>query len=139
MFNSKWLIFVLILSVTSPGHALAKDEFQSAQDVIQTQLRAFRQGDDATAYDQSSAKLKKAFPSAAIFMKMVRQGYGPLLDGGNLAFGQNGIKDSIIYQEVLLTGPQSKEFSALYSLARQEDCSIKITGVTLARSLITAI
>lgn len=133
------LIPALFLMAAVVAPASAEDDVTGAQAVIETQLSAFRAGDGALAYEQAAPAVRKAFPTADGFMEMVRKGYAPVMEARSFAFGRNVVRDATIFQEVLLTGPDGKDFSALYSLARQADGSLKITGVQLVKSATESI
>jgi len=73
-------LILLVAILLWPGAAGAQEAALPAQDVaaIQTvitqQLDAFNRGDAPGAYAFASDGIKAIFPSAAIFMQMVREG-----------------------------------------------------------------
>lgn len=73
-------------------------------------------------------------------MSMVANGYAPVRKPRNYSFGkveQTG--PSSIIQQVLIVGPDGKDYEAVYTLELQPDGSFKITGCSLrgANSLST--
>ena len=52
-------------------------EVQNIRRVIERQIDAFKRDDAAGAYAFTSPTIRKIFPTAEIFMRMVRQGYQP--------------------------------------------------------------
>jgi hypothetical protein len=127
---------LLAAFVLVQGPAFAGDaEIKAAQSTIEAQLRAFQADDGALAYSYAAPKIKQIFPSADIFMGMVESAYQPVRDPGNFAFGKvQEMGDGSIVQQVLLTGPDGKEYEAVYTLELQPDGVWRITGVSLKAS-----
>ena len=111
-----------------PGEA----EIKSAQSSIEAQLRAFGAGDNELAYSYAAPNIQRLFPSVDRFMGMVRNGYQPVWKPRNYAFGKTEeISSTSIAQQVLLVGPDGKDYEALYTLELQPDGAFRITGVSL--------
>ncbi len=75
------------------------------------------------------------FPTVDAFMGMVANGYQPVAKPRNFAFGK--VEESAegrIAQEVLLVGPDGKDYRALYVLERQPDGMFRIISVSLRAS-----
>jgi hypothetical protein len=64
---------------------------------------------------------------------MVRKNYLPVYHPGNYAFGKSRAIDNgaVVYQEVLITGTDDKDWTAIYQITRQPDGSYKINGVQI--------
>jgi hypothetical protein len=131
------VLTVLLWSPWSGRTALAGDaEIKGAQSTIESQFRAFRAGDGDLAYSYAAPTIQRMFPTADIFMGMVERAYQPVRNPRNYAFGKveemgSGKK---IAQQMLLTGPDGKEYEALYTLELQPDGIWRITGVSLKAS-----
>lgn len=104
---------------------------QTIKSMIASQLEAFQHDDGATAYGLASPTIHNYFPSADVFMNMVRNGYPPVYRPQSVTFGE--VRNSPVgpLQKVFLTGPDGKGYVAIYSLQKQPDGSWKINGCTL--------
>ena len=122
--------FILVSS------AFAGDaEIKAAQTVIDSQLKAFIANDGATAYSFAAPNVKRIFPTVDTFMNMVTNGYAPVRQPQNYSFGkvqQTG--PTSIVQQVLIVGPDGKDYEAVYTLELQPDGVWRITGVSLRES-----
>jgi len=116
--------------------ALAGDaEIKAAQTVIDSQLKAFVANDGAKAYSFAAPNVKRIFPTVDTFMNMVTNGYGPVRKPQSYSFGkaqQTG--PTSIVQQVLIVGPDGKDYEAVYTLEQQPDGSFQITGCSLRAS-----
>jgi hypothetical protein len=128
--------FILAAALLAPSLVLAGDaEIEAAQGTIEAQLKAFQAGDGALAYTYAAPSIKRIFPTADIFMGMVESGYKPVRNARNYAFGKvQEMGAGSIVQQVLITGPDGKEYEALYTLQLQPDGVWRITGVSLKAS-----
>jgi len=125
------LIPVLFGAFASAGDA----GFTAAQSSIEAQLRAFLADDNALAYSYAAPNVKKVFPTLDIFMNMVTGGYKPVQKPQSYSFGKSEwMSGTTIAQQVLLVGPDGKDYEALYTLELQPDGVWRITGVSLKAS-----
>jgi hypothetical protein len=114
------------------SEALAAEPVDTAQSIIQQQIEAFLNDDAATAYSFASPQIQGKFPDKSIFFEMVKRGYTPVYRPGNFAFGRSKVVDgSTVVQEVLISAPDGKDWTALYFLVKQPDGSYKINGVQM--------
>lgn len=128
--------FILAAALLAAPVALAGEaETRAAQGTIEAQLEAFRSGDGELAYSFAAPNIKRIFPTVGVFMGMVESGYQPVRNPRSYSFGkvQQMGADAIV-QQVLITGPDGKEYEALYTLERQPDGAWRITGVSLKAS-----
>jgi len=123
------------------GPALADEAgTQAAQSSIDAQLKAFIADDNATAYSYAAPNVKKIFPTLDVFMGMVTGAYKPVQKPQSYSFGRTQwTSATTLAQEVLLVGPDGKDYVALYTLELQPDGIYRITGVSLkeAKTLST--
>ena len=78
------------------------------------------------------------FPSVDAFMNMVTRGYKLVWKPQKHEFGKSvEIDDRQILQQVLVIGPDGKNYEAVYTLKLQDDGACKITGVRLREAVIT--
>lgn len=107
-------------------------EIRAAQSSIEAQIRAFLAGENETAYSYAAPSIKRLFPTVEQFMAMVRNGYQPVWKPRNFAFGEAvETSPTSIIQKVLVTGPDGKNYEAIYTLELQDDGTFRITGVSL--------
>jgi hypothetical protein len=114
--------------------AMAQEPVDTAQDIIQKQIAAFLRGDAKTAYSFASPTIRGKFPTEGVFFDMVRKDYAPVYRPGNFAFGRSKVEGDMVLQEVLISGPDGKDWTALYQLLKQPDGSYRINGVHMVRA-----
>lgn len=115
-------------------------EINSARDTITLQLKAFLADDGPLAYSYAAPNIKSMFPTVGTFMRMVTDGYQPVRHPKSYAFGRTREPSpTSVIQEVLIVGPDGRNYSAIYTLELQQDGVFRITSVTLqeARALST--
>lgn len=125
--------FVPLLLVSS---AYAGDtEVRAAQTAIDGQLKAFIADDGATAYSFAAPNVKQIFPTVDTFMNMVTNGYPPVRKPRSYSFGKvEETGPGSIIQQVLIVGPDGKDYEAVYTLQQQPDGTFRITGCSLRAS-----
>lgn len=123
------LVIAVVLFTALPVLA---DDAGDAQAVIRSQIEAFRAGDNALAYSHADPDIREIFPTLDRFMAMVTGAYAPVWKPNDFSFG-GAVAESAdrIAQKVRVTGPDGKEYEALYILERQADGTWKIAGVSL--------
>jgi hypothetical protein len=136
-FFAGFALCLLCLGLTSP--VAADDVHPAAQQLIEKQIQAFLHNDPDAAYSFASPGIKAMFPDKDAFFAMVKKSYEPVFHPGNYAFGRSKSDNegAILYQEVLITGGDGKDWSAIYQLARQPDGSYKINGVQIVPNTIS--
>lgn len=127
------VLILCIASAMSGISAHAEDPVQTAQSMIEEQIRAFLKDDADTAYSFAAPGIKAMYPDKDVFFAMVKKSYEPVYHPGNYAFGRvKSIDDgAVVYQEVLISGRDGKDWTAIYQVARQPDGSFKINGVQI--------
>lgn len=132
----KTLSLAIVLAGLAAVPAAAGDaEISAAQSTIDQQLQAFLADDEAAAYSLAAPSIKRMFPSVESFMAMVEGGYMPVRRPQSYAFGKtHELSPTSIIQQVLLVGPDGKNYEAVYTLALQEDGVFRITGCSLRAS-----
>jgi hypothetical protein len=119
------------------SHAAHADEAASTgpQTIIQSQIQAFRAGEDAKAYSYAAPSISSFFPTVESFMAMVKGGYSPVWRPQDFQFGaEKQMGDGLILQEVNIIAEDGSAWTALYSLIKQNDGSWKINGVQLLKA-----
>jgi hypothetical protein len=125
-------LFVVALALpASAGEA----EIKAAQSAIDGQLKAFRAGDNESAYSYAAPNVKRIFPTLGTFMNMVTGAYKPVQKPRTYAFGKvQELSPTSIIQQVIIVGEDGKDYEAVYTLELQPDGRFRITGVTLRTS-----
>ena len=119
---------------SAPASA-GESEVKAAQQVIQNQFEAFLADDAAQAYSFAAPNIKRFFPTQQSFMSMVESGYMPVRRPKSYAFGKSQeMSATSIVQQVLLVGPDGKNYEAVYTLELQPDGTYLITGVSMRAS-----
>ncbi len=133
---ARMLIAVSVILALATAPALSGDiEIQAAQKTIDSQLKAFLGNDPATAYSFAAPNVQRLFPTVEAFMGMVTSGYQPVYQPKSYAFGKvQELSANSIVQEVLIVGPDGKDYQAVYTLELQPDGVFRITGVSLRAS-----
>jgi len=132
MMRTAILLLTALLSFTAP--ARAADDTIDAQGVIRAQEQAFGHDDAAAAYSYAAPEIKQLFPEAGIFMSMVQNGYAPVYRHRSFEFGESQAAGGRIAQRVHIIDANGEAWEALYTLERQPDGSLKITGCSLLKA-----
>ena len=126
------LAFAIVLGIGSPAGAdVGAADRAAIQSVISAQIEAFRRDDGAAAYGLASPNIHSLFPSVDRFMAMVKSGYRPVYRPRSVTFGAVSETPTGPAQKVFVTGPDGRDWVAIYTLERQPDGSWKINGCTL--------
>jgi hypothetical protein len=122
-------LFVTVL-LFAPART-ADDGRIEVQQTISKQIDAFLNDDADTAYSVAAPGIKNRYPDKDGFFAMVKKSYQPVYRVGNYAFGRYAEPDpgAMAFQEVYITSPDGKDWTAVYKLLHQPDGSWKIGGV----------
>jgi hypothetical protein len=126
------LLLTALLAFALP--ASAADDVAAAQSVIRSQEQAFARDDAAAAYSHAAPAIRELFPKAEIFMSMVQNAYAPVYRHRSFEFGEARTEGSWIAQRVHIVDANGEAWEALYTLERQSDGSLEITGCTLLKA-----
>lgn len=130
------IVLAAVLCLLSALPVVAGEaEVRSAQSAIDGQLKAFLADDGPAAYGYAAPNIKRIFPTVEAFMGMVTNGYAPVRRPKTYSFGKvEEMSPTSIVQQVLILGPDGKEYEAVYTLELQPDGTHKITGCSLRAS-----
>jgi hypothetical protein len=126
------LLMAMFIGLSAPLRA--GDDVAAAQAAIGAQAEAFGRDDATTAYSYAAPAVQGLFPQADIFMGMVRNGYAPVYRHKSFEFGEGRAADGMIAQRVHIIDADGVAWEAMYTLERQPDGSLKITGCTLLKA-----
>jgi hypothetical protein len=128
------LAIALVLHLPAAGFAFAEDLESTARSIITQQIQAFLDDDAEKAYSFASPAIQTKFQNKDIFFSMVKKSYGPVYRPGNYAFGRSKAAGDYFYQEVIISGVDGKDRTAVYGLQKQPDGSYRINGVQIMES-----
>jgi Domain of unknown function (DUF4864) len=128
------VILLLATLLVCAGPACSADDIAAAQSVIRAQEQAFSRDDAASAYSYAAPGIRQLFPEASIFMFMVQQSYAPVYRHRSFEFGEARAEGDAIAQRVSIVDENGQAWEALYTLERQADGTLKITGCTLLKA-----
>jgi hypothetical protein len=126
------LLAAVLIGLASP--AAAADDIAAAQNVIRSQEQAFARDDAIAAYSYAAPVIQGMFQQPETFMTMVRQGYAPVYRHRSFEFGEARVEGDAIAQRVRIIDANGEGWEALYTLERQPDGSLKITGCSLLKA-----
>ena len=129
-----WLILISSTVLVWAQAELGAGDVQTIRRVIEQQIDAFKRDDATGAYSFAAPSIQKIFPTAEIFMRMVRQGYQPVYRPRSYAFDELTRIEGKLVQPVRVVGPDGVPVTALYIMERQPDRSWKIGGCVLTRA-----
>lgn len=119
-----------ILLVFTQAQAQSSDDM-AIQSVIEDQINAFQSKDYDRAFSHAAPTIKQIFKTTDRFVGMVKNGYQPLYNPDSYAFSRSIEQGGSVYQEVIVTDQNGKQWQAVYTLKQQEDGTWKITGVKM--------
>ena len=125
------LLLTLLFILAAPARA---DDVAAAQSVISAQEQAFGRDDADAAYSYAAPAIRERFPQPDIFMSMVQNAYTPVYRHKSFEFGEAQVEGDRIAQRVHITDANGEMWEALYTLEREPDGSLKITGCTLLKA-----
>jgi hypothetical protein len=104
------------------------------QDVITSQIQAFRDHDAPGAFMYAGAGFQVSFPSAeAFFNAIVTSGYAPIMESVSHSFGEfETLGATAVIQEVKFVGKDQELYGALYQLT-EEEAGWRVQAVQLYR------
>ncbi len=133
MIRPTVLALIALVAVTTPGALAGEAEVNSAKEAISSQIEAFKAGENDKAFSYAAPSTAMMFPNVEAFMAMVEHGYKPVQRPQQYSFGRSReLGTRQIMQEVLVTGPDGKDYLAIYQMILQQDGTWKISGVSLA-------
>jgi hypothetical protein len=126
------LLLVAILGFAAP--ASATDDVAAAQAVIRAQTEAFARDDANAAYSYAARAIREIFPLPDIFMAMVQHAYAPVYRHKSFEFGAAQADHGKVAQRVYIIDAEGEAWEALYTLEREPDGNLKITGCMLLKA-----
>lgn len=128
-------MFILVVAalIGLATSAVAADDVADGQAIIRSQEQAIGQDDAAKAYSFAAPGIQGVFGDADTFLSMVRKSYPPVYRHNSFEFGEAKAADGKVAQIVHIVDAEGVSWDALYTLERQADGSIKISGCVLSK------
>ncbi len=133
-FSTAIAIIALALFVSGQAQAENASAGDAIRAVISGQIAAFKRDDAAGAYAYAAPNVREMFPTADVFMAMVKTGYRQVYRPRSYVFGELGTRDGQVIQAVRIIGPEGGAVIAHYIMEQQPDGAWKIAGVFLTKS-----
>ena len=134
-------VALLVTSVTFAQVLLAQVEpstsdWTEIKRVIAAQRDALVSGDGERAFSFAAPSIRSHFGDVATFMRMVQQGYRPLLDARYVEFLDGAVIAGDVVQPLRLVLPDGTVMVAIYGVQRQADGGWRITACVIAPSTV---
>ena len=133
-FIRVWLVSLVIGGLALVVPLRAEDASTAVatpwQDVITSQIQAFRDHDAPTAFSHAGIGFQATFPNAeTFFIAIIRSGYAPIMESRSHSFGEYKlIGDMGVVQQVRFIGNDQKLYEAVYQLT-EESGGWRVQGV----------
>jgi hypothetical protein len=111
--------------------ALGDGDRAIIEQVIRSQLEAFKADDSEGAFGYASNGVREKFGTSEAFMLMVRERYQPVYRARAVEFGTMTMSELGPAQHLTVLGPNGTAFTAIYVMERQPDGAWKIAGCLL--------
>ena len=125
-------IVAFFMSAVALADDIGLPDQSAMQATISAQLEAFKKDDGAVAYSFAAPIVKNIFPTAEIFMTMVKRGYEPVFRNNTYRFTElatDGFGRPL--QHVIISASDGRRYEALYAMQKMDDGSWKIAGVQI--------
>ncbi|HVE48715.1 MAG TPA: DUF4864 domain-containing protein [Casimicrobiaceae bacterium] len=117
-------------STTTPSAA----DWIEIKRVIGEQRTALIAGNGERAFSFATPQLRNHFGDVATFMRMVREGYLPLLEARYAEFLEGAVIAGDVVQPLRLVMPDGTVLVAIYGVQRQVDGAWRISACVIAPS-----
>ncbi|MFD0936806.1 DUF4864 domain-containing protein [Methylobacterium trifolii] len=126
---------LLLILAALPAWAADDGAREAARAAITRQAEALGRDDAAAAYAQAAPSIQGMFPSADVFIGMVRSNYRPVYRHRSFVFGTvEEVGGTTLSQEVAIQDEYGVDWTAQYSVERQEDGAWRISGCRLLKA-----
>lgn len=131
------LFFLALAAVVAQDAGPPEAEWQQ---VISSQIQAFRDRDAPEAMNYAAAGFHARFSSPEeFFIVIIGSGYGPIMESRSHSFGEfHMLDDKTVAQQVRFAGGDQRVYEAVYVLGREE-AGWRVQGVQLAQTAAVGI
>ena len=137
--KSWYLGFVMGFALVTPHAFAGETPPADAQAVVADQLSAFERDDAAGAWKLAAPEVQAKFSSAANFIGVVKEKYGPIARHRSVDFGPAASKGDEVGLVVTIVADDNEVWSALFLLSKQDDGRWKTAGCLLTKAAETSV
>jgi len=131
-----WLAAAAAPVRAAPGPTHPAAEWAKIRGVVTAQREALIAGDGERAFGYATPQLRQRYGSAEAFMRMVGDGYRPLVDARYAELLDGAIIEGSTIQPLRLVMPDGSVLVALYEMQKQADGGWRIAGCVIAPSTV---
>jgi hypothetical protein len=113
-------------------------EWKAIEQAIGGQRAALLAGDGVRALTFATPAIRDQFRTPDRFMRMVKDGYAPLLSARDTVFLEGAVIEGAVIQPLRLILPDNTVLVAIYQMEKQKDGRWKIAGCVIAPSTVQA-
>ena len=128
IFIISFTLFI-ISGLSKADDSLANDLFKT-QDIIESQIQAFKNKNAELAYSFASPMIKLKFNNPQEFMSMVKSFYEPVYNPKQYYFIDSKFFEGSIYHQLQIISQSNMSYLATYSLIKDEN-EWKISGCSV--------
>jgi len=128
IFIISFTLFI-ISGLTKADDSLAND-LSKTQDIIESQIQAFKNKNAELAYSFASPMIKLKFNNPQEFMSMVKSFYEPVYNPKQYYFIDSKYFEGSIYHQLQIISQSNMSYLATYSLIKDEN-EWKISGCSV--------
>ena len=128
IFIISFTLFI-ISGLSKADDSLANDLFKT-QDIIESQIQAFKNKNAELAYSFASPMIKLKFNNPQEFMSMVKSFYEPVYNPKQYYFIDSKYFEGSIYHQLQIISQSNMSYLATYSLIKDEN-EWKISGCSV--------
>jgi hypothetical protein len=129
-------LFIALFALASPIRAedAATPTATPWQDVITSQIQAFRDHDASAALSYAGLGFQATFPTPeAFFITIISSGYAPIMESRSHSFGEfRMVGETSVAQQVKFVGTNQDLYEAIYMLTEEEK-GWRVQGVQLIK------
>jgi hypothetical protein len=129
---------LLALGAAVLAQAPSTTEWREIERTIAAQREALLRGDGERAFGFATPQLRLRFGDAATFMRMVQDGYRPLVDARYVEFLEGAVIAGDVVQPLRLVMADGTVLVAIYGMERQADGTWRISACVIAPSTVRA-
>ena len=107
---------ILLFFLTTISYGAEKEFRPQIEKVITSQFNAFKEKHLSLAYSYASPEIKRQYPSAEIFGKMVKNGYSDIWNSKSHTFEGLKLKGEMAFQMVTVISSNNTINNYLYTL-----------------------
>lgn len=128
------VLFALVWAPAGAATSVDQRDSEMIRDVINAQLKAFRDDDDERAFGLATRAIRRQFGDSASFMRMVKAAFQPLYRSLGTEFMDPRTYDEGVLQPIKVFDEAGGVFLALYRMSKESDGQWRIAGCQLVRS-----